>query len=110
MTHNRSLYTTQPLDDQFHHVTIATGVPITTQGAGTVSLKKFLNGTPMSHSLHNVHYAPAIKSNVLSLPVLHAKGFTVRVMLGITQVLDKEGNVVLQAKREGNLYLSLQPR
>lgn len=110
MTHDRSLYFTQPLDDQSHHVTITTGVSITTQGAGTVSLKKLLNGNPMSQLLLNVHYAPAIKSNVLSLPVLHAKGFTVRVMLGITQVLDNEGNVVLEAKREGNLSLLLQPR
>ncbi len=58
-----------------------------------------------SFSILNVHYSLERDSNLIFLKILKAKNFEFRNLNDQLSVIDNEKNVILQARRQNNVYL-----
>jgi hypothetical protein len=84
---------------------------IETRDADTIELERTISDRNSSATVTNVHYCLEMDSNLLSLGIFEAKGFEFRGKNGHLQVIDDENDdVVLEAKRQNNVYLLNQPQ
>jgi hypothetical protein len=64
----------------------------------------------ISVTMSNVHYCLELNSNLISLDVLKAKRFDFRDRKDWLSIINKDDDVILQAKRQNNVYSLLQSR
>lgn len=84
-------------------ISLADGKPIMAERIGTVRLRVIVNDEARLVDIPNVHYAPALDSNLLSVGTIESKGYKVDIRDGRVRV-SQRGRTVLEGSRDGTLY------
>ncbi len=105
VTHDSSLFISPDLnDDDIETIETASEEKIETRKSGTIDLEMTINDQNTSATISNVHYCPELDSNLILLGVLEVKRFEFRGLNDRLSVIDNESDVILQARRQNNVY------
>jgi hypothetical protein len=111
VTHNLSLFISLDLNDNDTEIIeTANNEKIKTRKLDIVDLKMIIDEKPTNVTISNIHYCLKLDSNLISLDVLEAKRFEFRDRNNRLSVIDAESDVILQAKRQNNVYSLNQSR
>jgi len=108
-----------PYQHLFHNLqTLPEPVKITTShgtaygvATGQIHLQVLANGQHIDTILNNVIFAPDMHCNLLSTTVLYNKGYEISMRPGIGVHILRDGNIIAEAIRQGNLFrlLTVEP-
>jgi len=75
------------------------------EGKGKVKIQMSVNGVKKNITFEDALYTPNLRSNLISLSKLAEKGTQVEFDKDRAQVKTKDGQIVITAKRRGQLYV-----
>ncbi len=110
VTHDLRLFVSDLNVDVIEWIETANDEQIKTRGTGTIRLEMNVADKNISVTMSDVHYCLELNSNLISLSVLEAKKFDFRDRKDWLSVINEDDDVVLQAKRQNNVYSLLQSR
>jgi hypothetical protein len=110
VTHDSSLFISSDLNHDTETIETANDENIETRRSDIIDLKMIINDQNTSVTISNVHYCFELDSNLISLEVLEIKRFEFRDLNDRLSVIDNEKDVILQAKRQNNVYSLNQSR
>ncbi len=110
MTHDSSLFISFDLNDDIETIETVNDEKIETLKSNTIDLKMIIDDQNISVTISNVYYCFKLNSNLISLEVLEAKKFEFRSLNDRLSIIDDEKNVILQARRQNNVYSLNQSR
>jgi Fic family protein len=96
--------------DVIEWIETANDEQIETRETETIRLEMNVADKNISVTMSDVHYCLELNSNLISLDVLEAKKFDFRDRKDWLSVINEDDDVVLQAKRQNNVYSLLQSR
>ncbi len=111
MIHDFKLFISLDLNaDVIEWIETANDKQIKTRETKTIRFKMIVADKNINVTMLNVYYCLELDSNLISLDVLKAKKFDFRDRNDWLSVIDKDDDVILQAKRQNNVYFLLQSR
>jgi hypothetical protein len=110
VTHDLSLFISSNLDDNIETIETISDEKIETRESDIIDLKMIINDQNTNVTMSNVHYCSELDSNLISLEILKAKGFEFRGLNDRLSIIDNEEDVILQARRQNNVYSLNQSR
>ncbi len=110
MTYDLSLFISFDLNDDIETIETISDEKIETRKSDTIDLKMIIDRKITSITILNVHYCPELDLNLISLEVSEIKKFQFRSLNDRLSVIDNKRDVILQAKRQNNVYSLNQSR
>ncbi len=110
VTHDLRLFISDLNEDVIECIETASDEQIETRGSGTIEIEMTVDDKNITVTMTDVHYCLELNSNLISLDVLKAKKFDFLDRKDWLTVIDEDDDVVLQAKRQNNVYSLLQSR
>lgn len=100
-----SKYDFHHLDDSFHTtVKFGDDSVISVMGKGDIQIKAKDNSL---QTISNVYYAPALKTNLLSIGQLQEKGYVITIKEGTCEISDPRRGTIAQVKMTKNRLFPL---
>jgi hypothetical protein len=110
VTHDASLFISSDLNDDIETIETANDEKIETRESDIIDLKIIIDDKVINVTILNVHYCFELDSNLISLEVLETKRFEFRSLNDRLLIIDNERDVILQARRQNNVYSLNQSR
>jgi hypothetical protein len=111
VTHDHRLFISLDLNvDVIERIETTNDEKIKTRETKTIRLKMIIVKKNINVTMSDVHYCFELNSNLIFLDVLKAKRFDFRDRKNWLSVINKDDDVILQAKRQNNVYSLLQSR